>query len=232
MQGAPIWQLVEDCARELTRNGIVPFTRGDIISCIRRKNPKCGEDSINPIIQGVTVNAKGGAPGSTDKNILFRVERGRYVLTDAAKEYKSGSRGFIREDSVVNKRKTRESQVGLSEDELKGHLENWLSINGWSTKIAWGHARGVDIEATREGQKWLLEVKGIGSRQPMRVNYFIAVLGETLQRMNDPKAKYSIALPDVPQFRGLWQRLPDLAKGRTRISALFVSADGSVSEEN
>jgi hypothetical protein len=62
----------------------------------------------------------------------------------------------------------------------------------------------------------------------MRVNYFVAILGEMLQRMDDPNARYSIALPDLAQFRGLWERLPRLAKTRTRISALFVDAKGHV----
>jgi len=62
------------------------------------------------------------------------------------------------------------------------------------------------------------------------VNYFIGILGETLQRMNDPASKYSIALPDVQQFRRLWDRLPRLAKQRTQITALFVNADGQVIE--
>ncbi len=64
----------------------------------------------------------------------------------------------------------------------------------------------------------------------MRVNYFLGVLGELLQRMTDPAAKYSIALPDLPQFRRLWDRLPELAKQRTGISALFVSESGRVDE--
>ena len=89
----------------------------------------------------------------------------------------------------------------------------------------------MDIEAVRGGKRWLIEVKGIGSRSAMRVNYFIGVLGETLQRMDHAEAKYSIAVPDVPQFRRLWDRLPDLAKQRTTISALFVTPDGSVIEE-
>jgi hypothetical protein len=42
----------------------------------------------------------------------------------------------------------------------------------------------------------------------MRVNYFLGVLGELLFRMNDAEAKYSIALPDVPQFRKLWSGVP------------------------
>lgn len=65
----------------------------------------------------------------------------------------------------------------------------------------------------------------------MRVNYFLAVLGETLQRMDSPAASYSIALPDMAQFRGLWERLPDLAKERTKVTALFIRADGQVRVE-
>ena len=60
--------------------------------------------------------------------------------------------------------------------------------------------------------------------------YFISMLGETLQRMDDPSAKYSIAIPDVKQFRNLWYRLPNLAKQRTSITALFVAGNGNVSE--
>lgn len=118
----------------------------------------------------------------------------------------------------------------LSEDELKEFLDAWLHSQGWSTRIAWAKARGIDIEASRGGKRWLIEVKGLGSRDAMRVNYFLGILGETLQRMADEEAKYSIALPDVPQFRGLWSRLPELAKSRTTITALFVSPEGVVRE--
>ena len=62
----------------------------------------------------------------------------------------------------------------------------------------------------------------------MRVNYFLSILGETLQRMDDPSAKYSIALPDMKQYRNLWARLPSLAKQRTKINMILVSKDGSI----
>ena len=93
-----------------------------------------------------------------------------------------------------------------------------------------GSYRGIDIEATKGPSRWIIEVKGCGSLQAMRVNYFVGMLGELLQRMNDPNARYSIALPDMKQFRGLWERLPDLAKSRTTISALFVDASGHIDE--
>ena len=145
-----------------------------------------------------------------------------YVSADAARRNAGATRGA---------RTTREESGELGEDQLKAHLERWLNADGWRARVAWGRERGVDIEAVgRDGERWLIEVKGCGSRSAMRVNYFIAVLGETLQRMDDANAKYSIALPDMPQFHGLWDRLPLLAKERTRISMLFVGADGRVRE--
>jgi hypothetical protein len=116
----------------------------------------------------------------------------------------------------------------MSEDEAKKILVAWLERDGWTTTVAWGKTRGVDIEALRNGKRWLIEVKGCGSRPEMRVNYFIGMLGELLQRMDDPNARYSIATPDIPQFRGLWQRLPANAKRKLSLSMFFVSPDGSV----
>ena len=133
--------------------------------------------------------------------------------------------------SIPQKSQVVRTLEGLSEDEVKSHLGVWLQAQRWEAKIAWGKSRGVDILATQGDRRWIIEVKGLGSLQPMRVNYFIAMLGETLQRMADPDAKYSIAMPDIAQFRGLWQRLPQLAKQRTLISALFVTSDGIVSED-
>lgn len=122
------------------------------------------------------------------------------------------------------------SNEHLSEDSIKEILEEWLISQGWKVRIAWGRDHGIDIDATKEDKRWVIEVKGQGSRDPMRVNYFLGILGETLQRMEDPNAKYSIALLDMQQFRNLWRRLPFLAKSRTGITAIFVDKDGNVSE--
>jgi hypothetical protein len=121
-----------------------------------------------------------------------------------------------------------EQTDALGEDQVKLLLKQWLEADGWQTEIAWGRKTGIDIVARRGGEVWIIEAKGCGSLQPMRVNYFIAILGELLQRMSTADAKYSIALPDMQQFRGLWDRLPELARRRTDITALFVSADGRV----
>lgn len=118
--------------------------------------------------------------------------------------------------------------VALSEDEIKKVLEQWLAADGWTSKVAWGRTAGIDIDAKRGRERWIIEVKGPGSSQPMRVNYFLGMLGETLQRMDSAAARYSIALPDLKQYRGLWERLPKLAKSRTTISLLLVDTAGHV----
>ena len=116
----------------------------------------------------------------------------------------------------------------LQEEDVKQILNDWLIANGWKTTVAWGKNHGVDIDAIRNNERWLIEVKGPGSRNEMRVNYFIGILGETLQRMDDEKARYSIAFPDVDQFRRLWQKLPELAKQRTTIDMILVKGNGDI----
>jgi len=118
----------------------------------------------------------------------------------------------------------------LSEDEVKRKLQAWLESSGWRVSVVWGRDAGIDLDAKRNGQRWIIEAKGCGSLNPMRVNYFLSILGELLQRMDDPNARYSIALPEMRQYRRLWQRLPQLAKSRTTISALFIDPSGRVDE--
>ncbi|MBO2945645.1 winged helix-turn-helix domain-containing protein [Paenibacillus sp. F411] len=125
--------------------------------------------------------------------------------------------------------KTELSSV-FKEDRLKQILKDYLHRNGWETQIAWGKTPGIDINGIRGTERWIIEVKGLGSLSAMNVNYFLGVLAETLQRMDDPNAKYSIALPDVKQFRNLWNRLPLLAKNRTGITAIFIDEQGNVDE--
>ncbi|MBO5287354.1 MAG: MarR family transcriptional regulator [Clostridia bacterium] len=122
----------------------------------------------------------------------------------------------------------KSSRKPLQEDEIKHILNDFLINDGWSTKVAWGHQRGIDIDATKENRRWIIEIKGPGSRQPMRVNYFLSILGESLQRMDDADARYSIAFPDLKQYRQLWNKLPILAKQRTTIDLILVDSDGNI----
>jgi hypothetical protein len=118
----------------------------------------------------------------------------------------------------------------VAEDDVKRHVQHWLESEGWVVTVVWGKGLGIDMDARREGLRWIIEAKGQGSRPQMRVNFFLGALGELLQRMTDPEARYSMAMPDLQQYRRLWQRLPRLAKERTRVSAIFVTGSGEIEE--
>lgn len=81
------------------------------------------------------------------------------------------------------------SNPGLNEEQIKQILKNHLEADNWQVKVAWGKEHGADIIATRGYEKWIIEVKGCGSLDAMRVNYFLAIIGE---------------LGSVLEFRTVW----------------------------
>ena len=84
MRNRPIWHVLQTCAEELTAAGNSPFTRQDLIACVQATDPSIGANAINPMIQGITDNLKGGAPGTVGKDILHSVARGKFVLRDSS----------------------------------------------------------------------------------------------------------------------------------------------------
>ena len=182
-------------------------------------------------------------PGLTDTELEKQLNRSHQHINSACRELQQ--RGFLRRQTNPQKNgclgnyptgvefpniptSTQKQLVGMNEDTVKETIKEWLERNGWTVEIAWGKSHGVDIKARKGNENWYIEAKGSGSRDQMRVNYFLSILGETLQRMDDPSAKYSIALPDMKQYRNLWARLPSLAKQRTKINMILVSKDGSI----
>ena len=110
----------------------------------------------------------------------------------------------------------------LSEDTVKDAVRAALEADGWSVTVHWGHVHGIDIEATRKGERLVVEAKGEGSLPPMRVNYFLGALGELLQRMHSPDPMYALALPAHRQFVTLLLGLPLWVRARLRLSAYLV----------
>jgi len=120
-------------------------------------------------------------------------------------------------------------EVGLSEDQVKKAVTAALQGQGWRVNTRWGQEHGVDIEAHRGDERLVLEAKGEGSLNPMRVNYFLGALGELLQRMDSPNASYGLALPAHRQFVGLITRLP--AWIRTHLKLRFFLVRPTASNE-
>jgi hypothetical protein len=179
-------------------------------------------------------------PGLTDRELTDAI-RGRR----ASPQYVNQNCRYLESKGTVLRQRREDGLIGnwliiraetdrqtdeISEKKIKQILENYLSSQGWDIEVNRGNNRGLDIEARLGNDRWIIEVKGSGDYNPVRLNYFHEVLGEILQRMDDPHYKYSIALPDMEIFRRLWERLPTLAKSSLGITALFVNLTGSVTE--
>jgi len=118
----------------------------------------------------------------------------------------------------------------LSDKLIKQILENFLVSRGWEIDVFMVPNRGIDIKAKRDVAYWMIRANLFQPPRDGIVISFVSVLGEILQRMDDPANKYSVAFPDIRPFRRLWDRLPALAKDSTGITALFINQAGTVTE--
>jgi hypothetical protein len=115
----------------------------------------------------------------------------------------------------------------ITENGVKEAVRAHLTARGFDVAVAWGRVGGIDIDARHpDGRRHLIEAKAeVGKNGPQQVNYFVGMLGELVQRMDDVQASYGIALPDNRQYRGLVNRLPALAKERLRLAVFWVSRE-------
>lgn len=75
-----LMQIIEETAKQLAETGQTVFTRLDIYNLAVKKYPDIKKCSLDPIIQGMTKNLKGGGSGSTVKNLFISNGRGEFQL--------------------------------------------------------------------------------------------------------------------------------------------------------
>lgn len=76
----PIVEILKSIAQDLTRQNKVPFSRQDLFDQFKSMYDDVNKETINPMIQGMTINLEGGAPGAINKNILLSIGLGKFVL--------------------------------------------------------------------------------------------------------------------------------------------------------
>ena len=119
-------------------------------------------------------------------------------------------------------------EAKITEDTVKSAIKQTLEADGWHTVVRFGHDHGIDIEAVRGNERFVLEAKGEGFSSPARSVNFDGALGELLRRMNAADARYGLAMPAHRQFIGLVARLPLWIRQRLSLWFFFVrpKADG------
>lgn len=80
----PNWELLLNSAHELAARGARSFTLSDLIAAVQATHPGRERTSLQPIVQGMTLNAPDGAPQSACGKVFVRVGRGEYRLLSAA----------------------------------------------------------------------------------------------------------------------------------------------------
>ncbi len=123
-----------------------------------------------------------------------------------------------------------QNRARLTSERTKQILRAYLATDGWKLGAAWGASHGIDIDARRNGARWIIEVGIPQDRACDVAGTFVSAVGKILQRMQEPAPKYSIAVPDTEPFHRLWERLPVLVKKRIGLTVLFVDMSGSVVE--
>ena len=115
-----------------------------------------------------------------------------------------------------------EGRTELDEETVKDSVAGFLRDRGYSVAVGKKRERGPDIRASREGLKLILEAKGEGTQNAMFNNFFVSVLGEILQRMNEQAAEYGIALPAHRKFARLIEELSDTPRFVLRLNFYLV----------
>lgn len=75
----PTWELVLEAAKRLTADGKSTFKLAELIAALQKVDPTRQRSSIQPVVQGMTVNA-GKGPESPCGKVLARVDHGYYAL--------------------------------------------------------------------------------------------------------------------------------------------------------
>lgn len=155
-----IWRLVQRCAHDFTTRGVTPFTTRDLIACVQRHNSQYEADSINPIIQGITDNLRGGAPGAVGKNILHSVGRGQFVLKDTDRVGAGQGKSKPERNKVLSSRsssKTPKASEPATEDALRdflmaalcAKLGNKSGLSGSGSNMEFGIGKEVACRAEK-----------------------------------------------------------------------------------
>lgn len=150
MSSLPIWQMIQNGARELTRVGKVPFSRKDILEWIEERFPGTDPNSINPIIQGITDNLKGGAPGADGKKILHSVGRGQFVLFSKKDAFEQKSINASHQGKDVG---ISDAEFPETENELRDHIVALLRKKLALHQDLAIHPEGVLAYALPDGSK-------------------------------------------------------------------------------
>jgi len=121
----PTWKLVIKVAHVLSEQS-GNFRMMDLVKGVQRLDPDRDRGSIQPVVQGMTVNAAKGPPSPCGKP-LFRVEHGIYRLARAGKESETPAQSRAVPHSVSSRTSPRVFKTQIIEKRIAGLIEEFAA---------------------------------------------------------------------------------------------------------
>jgi hypothetical protein len=238
-------------ARSLADRGITAFSPAQLLAEARALGSTYPDTTLRTFIVGpMCVNSPDHH--AVQYGDLVRIGRGLYQLASAERDATSQKPAPTPEslvDKAVESTPVAHDDEWFWEGNIQAAVVTHLAATGWRIRRVADTAsseHGVDIEAERDGERLMIEVKGYpsstyargerkGTAKPASVGaqartYFSnALLSGVLMRAEGPAARVVLAFPDVPTFSNLgrWVAGPLAAAG---IEVWLVSEDGTVTE--
>jgi hypothetical protein len=118
----PTWVLVLESAERLTDAGRSSFGLAELIAEVQRLDPSRGRGSIQPVVQGMTINA-GKGPESPCGKVLERVQHGHYRLGGGLSPVPVSERA----DGPRRRVGRRTERTGIVEQDLRTRLDGLVA---------------------------------------------------------------------------------------------------------
>lgn len=200
--------LVVDSAKRLSNAGHAPFRLADLVAEVQRLDPSRGRGSIQPVVQGMTINA-GKGPEAPCGKVLERVQHGYYRLAEGLTPVPVLERG----DQPARRVGHRTARtVGIVEKDLRNRLDGLVAE---FDACAEHYDRLFPF--TRRGQykrhrQTIDRRRAVGSAEAAATDdLFTELLHSTLQAWGIGRRASRLAPLD--EFRrGLSDRAPELAQ--------------------
>lgn len=172
----PTWQLLLEVARHFNEISLSTFRMADLVAGVQRIDPGRGRGSIQPLVQGMTLNASGG-PSSPCGKVFMRTDRGWYrLLTDGERTTirprDTNEIEHIRKQPSIPGQPSDLSVSGVAmyrerpwfwEGNVQAMLGQKLIADGWTVQ---GFAntdtkeQGIDLLVQKDDRWLAIEVKG------------------------------------------------------------------------
>ena len=143
MNGKANWELLVEAAHRLCGQGVIPFSRRQLLDEVQRLDPDRNDSSLGPVLQGMTINAEGGPPSAAGQPFL-RVGHGLYELADVTTSPPTSNSGRGQRRSL--KRELVKGRIQAVTDDFPRYLDVYDAQYPFTRSGQWSnHATTIQL---------------------------------------------------------------------------------------